>query len=234
VSTDLPPAPPRAHFICLEGPDGCGKTSQAARLAAALAAAGIPVRLVREPGGTAVGERVRPLVLDRSPGSIANDARTDALLFNAARAQLVAEVIRPALARGETVVAARFADSTLAYQGYGSGLPLDELLPVEQFAIDATRPDLTIVLDLAPEAGLARKSVEETTRFEADFDVAFHARVRAGYLALVAAAPARYAVVDAGRPEDAVLAEVLETVAARLPGVGARLRSATRAQPGNA
>jgi dTMP kinase len=214
---------PSALFVCLEGPDGCGKTSQAARLAAALAAAGIRVRLVREPGGTATGERVRAILLDRSPGSVANDARTDALLFYAARAQLVAEVIRPALARGETVVAARFADSTLAYQGYGGGVPLDELLPVERFAVGATRPDLTIVLDLAPEAGLARKSVEETTRFEADFDLDFHARVRAGYLALVAAAPERYAVVDAGRPEDVVFAEVLETVAARLPDLGARL-----------
>lgn len=214
---------PRGRFICLEGPDGCGKTSQATRLAGALATAGVPVRLVREPGGTATGERVRAILLDRSPGSIANDARTDALLFYAARAQLVAEVIRPALARGEIVVAARFADSTLAYQGYGSGLPLDELLPVERLAIGGIRPDLTVVLDLAPEAGLARKSAEETTRFEADFDLAFHARVRAGYLALVAADPDRYAVVDAGRPEDVVFGEVLATVAARLPDLGARL-----------
>jgi dTMP kinase len=213
----------RASFVCLEGPDGCGKTSQATKLAGALAAAGIPVRLVREPGGTPTGERVRAILLDRTPGSIANDARTDALLFYAARAQLVTEVIRPALARGETVIAARFADSTLAYQGYGGGLPLHELLPVERFAIGDTRPDLTIVLDLAPEAGLARKSVEETTRFEADFDLDFHARVRAGYLALVAADPGRYAVVDAGRPEDVVFEEVLATVAARLPGLGVRL-----------
>lgn len=217
------PAASRGLFICLEGPDGCGKTSQAARLAGALAAAGVAVRLVREPGGTATGERVRPILLDRSEGSVANDPRTDALLFYAARAQLVVEVIRPALARGETVVTARFADSTLAYQGCGSGLPLDELLPVERFAIGGTRPDLTVVLDLAPEAGLARKSAEETTRFEADFDLAFHLRVRAGYLALVAADPGRYAIIDADRPEDAVFADVLATVAARLPSLGARL-----------
>ena len=213
----------RGRFICLEGPDGCGKTSQAARLADALGAAGIPVRLVREPGGTATGERIRAILLDRSAGSIAHDGRTDALLFYAARTQLVAEVIRPALARGETVVAARFADSTLAYQGYGSGLPLDELRPVEHFAIGDTRPDLTIVLDIAPEAGLGRKSAAETTRFEADFDLAFHVRVRAGYGELAAAHPARYAVVDAGRPEDEVFRAILATVAARLPELGARL-----------
>ncbi len=213
-------------FICLEGPDGCGKTSQAAWLADALAGAGIPVRLVREPGGTATGERVRAILLDRSAGSIAHDARTDALLFYAARAQLVAEIIRPALARGECVVAARFADSTLAYQGHGSGLPLAELRAVERFAIGQTRPDLTIVLDLAPEVGLGRKSAEETTRFEADFDYAFHERVRAGYLALVAEAPDRYAVVDASLPADVVFRAVLATVAARLPELGARLRVA--------
>ncbi|MCU0482883.1 MAG: dTMP kinase [Chloroflexi bacterium] len=227
MNANLVPAPRPGLFICLEGPDGCGKTSQATRLAAALAAAGISVRLVREPGGTATGERVRAILLDRSAGSVAHDARTDALLFCAARAQLVVEVIRPALARGETVVAARFADSTLAYQGFGSGLALDELLPVERFTIGPTRPDLTVVLDLAPEAGLARKSAAETTRFEADFDLAYHTRVRAGYLALVAADPGRYAVIDADRPEDAVFADVLATVATRLPAIGRNLAAGT-------
>lgn len=226
MSATPPAAAQRGLFICLEGPDGCGKTSQAARLADALAGAGIPVRLVREPGGTATGERVRAILLDRSAGSIAHDARTDALLFYAARAQLVAEIIRPALARGECVVAARFADSTLAYQGHGSGLPLDELRPVERFAIAETRPDLTVVLDLPPEIGLGRKSAEETTRFEADFEFAFHQRVRAGYLALAAAAPDRYAVVDASQPADEVFRAVLATVAARLPELGARLGAA--------
>jgi dTMP kinase len=232
VNATSPSTAGRGIFICLEGPDGCGKTSQATRLADTLAAAGIPVRLVREPGGTATGERVRPILLDRSPGSVPNDARTDALLFYAARAQLVAEVIRPALARGETVVTARFADSTLAYQGYGSGLPLDELLPVERFAIGDTRPDFTVVLDLAPEDGLARKSVEETTRFEAEFDLAFHVRVRAGYLALVAADPGRYAVVDAGRPEDEVFADIVAAVAARLPDLGPRLAAGRQGPTG--
>jgi len=221
----------RGRFVCLEGPDGSGKTSQAARLADTLAAAGVPVRLVREPGGTETGERVRAILLDRSPGSVAHDARTDALLFYAARAQLVAEVIRPALAGGETVVAARFADSTLAYQGHGSGLPLDELRPVERFAVGETRPDLTIVLDIPAEIGLGRKSAEETTRFEADFALAFHRRVRAGYLAIAAAQPERYAVVDATTPPDEVFAAVLAIVAARLPDLGARLAAGSGEPP---
>jgi dTMP kinase len=218
------PGQARGRFITLEGPDGSGKTSQAARLRDRLAQAGIPVRLVREPGGTTAGERIRAILLDATEASARLDARTDALLFCAARAQNVAEVIEPALARGETVVAARYADSTLAYQGYGSGLPLDELRVLERFAIRDTRPDLTVILDLPVEVGLGRKSPGETTRFEARFDVAHHRRVREGFLALAAAEPGRFAIVDATLAEDETLAAIVAAVADRLPDLGERLR----------
>lgn len=218
----MPPA--RGWFITLEGPEGSGKTSQAEALRAALAAAGHTVTLTREPGGTAIGEGIRAILLRHGTGSddeAAPAARTDALLFNAARAQLVAQVIGPAMARGEVVVCARFADSTLAYQGYGSGLPLDDLRRLERFATGGLRPHLTIVLDLAPEVGLARKSGAEVTRFEAGFDLAFHHRVRAGFLALAAAEPDRFAVVDATGPQAAVFDTIAATVAERLPELGA-------------
>ena len=186
--TTRPMPVPRGCFITLEGPEGSGKTSQAEALRARLADAGATVVLTREPGGTRIGERIRAILLDTAVAGdhvvAAQDARTDALLFNAARAQLVAEVIGPAIDRGDVVVCARFADSTLAYQGYGAGLPRDELRTLERFATDGLRPDLTIVLDLPPEVGLARKSAAEVTRFEAGFDLAFHERVRAGFLAL--------------------------------------------------
>lgn len=214
----------RGWFITLEGPEGSGKTSQAEALRAALAEAGFAVTLTREPGGTTVGERIRAILLDRETAADAGPApaaRTDALLFNAARAQLVAQVIGPAVARGEVVVCARFADSTLAYQGYGSGLPLDDLRRLERFATGGLQPDLTIVLDLAPEVGLARKSGAEVTRFEAGFDLAFHHRVRTGFLALAAAEPDRIAVVDAAGSRDAVFDAIMATVAGRLPELAA-------------
>ncbi len=122
---------------------------------------------------------------------------TDALLFNAARRQLVTEVIRPALEAGRTVVCARFADSTLAYQGFGAGLPLADLRALETAATDGLQPDLTILLDVPVEDGLARKAPGDVTRFEAEFDLDFHRRVRDGFLALAAAEPERFAVVDA-------------------------------------
>jgi len=163
-------------FITFEGPDGSGKSTQIALLAGRLRAAGREVLTVREPGGTPAGERIRALLLGDG-GSVEINPRADALLFNASRSQLVLEVIRPALARGATVIADRFADSTLAYQGYGSGLPLDELRAAISFATAGLTPDLTVLLDLPAEEGLARKSGEGRTRFEEGFDAAFHARV---------------------------------------------------------
>jgi dTMP kinase len=198
----------RGVFLTIEGPEGAGKTTQSERLRDALAADGTEVVLTREPGGTALGERIRDVLLTVAAGT-PHDPRADALLFNAARAQLVAEVIRPALERGAVVISTRFADSTLAYQGYGAGLPIGELRAIEAIATGGLRPDRTILLDVPVETGLGRKGGEELTRFETAFDVAFHRRVRDGFLALAALEPARFVVIEASRDAAAVAADVL-------------------------
>jgi dTMP kinase len=199
-------------FITLEGPEGAGKTVLARRVAEALDARGRRVLLTREPGGTDLGERVRALLLERSSGELAIEPRADALLFNAARAQLVAEVIRPALAAGQVVLCARFADSTLAYQGYGAGLPIEELRSIAAVATGGLDPDLTVLLDVDPEVGLRRKSPGARNRFEASFDVEFHRRVRAGFLALAKQEPERWRVVDSTRHVDVVFDDLLGVV----------------------
>ena len=204
-------------FITLEGPEGAGKTVLARRLAEALQSRGHRVRLTREPGGTTLGERVRALLLERSSGDLAIDARADALLFNAARAQLVAEVIRPALEAGEVVLCARFADSTLAYQGYGAGLPIDQLRAIAEVATGGLRPNVTVLLDVDPEVGLRRKAPGARNRFEASFDLEFHRRVRAGFLELAGQEPERWRVVDSTRHVDRVFDELLDVVLAVLP-----------------
>jgi dTMP kinase len=203
-----PGAPARGHFIAIEGPDGAGKTTQASALAGHLRAIGVDVLMTREPGGTRLGERLRDVLMARTLSDVPNDPLTDALLFNAARRQLVTEVIRPALVSGRTVLCARFADSTLAYQGFGGGVSLERLLTIEAVATDGLKPDLTIVLDLPAEEGLARKASDDLTRFETEFDLAFHQRVRAGFLALAAADPGRFAIVDASRPAEEVTSAV--------------------------
>ena len=189
--------PARGWFITIEGPEGAGKTTQAARLEAYLQGSGIPTIRTREPGGTALGERIRKLLLDPAAGERPADPLADALLFNAARRQLVEEVIRPALADGTTVVCARFADSTLAYQGYGAGLALDDLRQLQAVATGGLSPDLTILLDLPPEVGLRRKAPDDRTRFELSFDLDFHRRVREGFLAIAASEPERIDLVAA-------------------------------------
>jgi dTMP kinase len=204
----------RGRFVTLEGPEGSGKTTIAGRLADAASEAGLDVVLTREPGGTALGEAIRDVLLGASDVA-GMTARAEALLFNAARAELVETVIEPALARGALVVCARFADSTLAYQGFGRGLPLEALRSIERFATGGLVPDLTIVLDLPVPVGLARKGIEETTRFET-LDATFHGRVRRGFLELARADPGRFAVVDAEREPDEVLAAVRALVAGRL------------------
>jgi dTMP kinase len=198
--------PIRGRFITIDGPDGAGKTTQAQRLAEALRARGQDVLLTREPGGTKVGERVRSIVLDSETGRHA--PITDALLFNAARAQHVAEVIRPALNAGRTVVCARYADSTVAYQGYGAGIPLADLRAIQAIATGGLLPDRTILLDLPAEVGLARKR-DELTRFEVEFDLAFHQRVRDGFLELARVEPGRFRVIDARADPDMVFAMML-------------------------
>ena len=203
----------RGLFITIEGPEGGGKTTQAERLRATLADAGATVLLTREPGGTWLGERLRQVLLARTASSAApTDPLTDALLFNAARRQLVRDVIRPTLDAGTTVVCARFADSTLAYQGYGAGVALARLRALADMATDGLQPDLTLLLDLPVEAGLARKAPGDVTRFEAEYDLAFHRRVRDGFLTLAAEAPERFVVVDATGTVDQVAADVASAV----------------------
>lgn len=209
----------RGWFVTIEGPEGGGKTTQAERLRAFLASRGIRVLVTREPGGTWLGERIRDLLLSRTGSTAPTDPLTDALLFNAARRQLVGEVIRPALAAGTTVICARYADSTLAYQGYGSGVSLDRLRALADVATDGLRPDLTIVLDLPVEIGLGRKAPGDVTRFEAEFDLAFHRRVRAGFRSLVDAEPDRFALIDASATVDAV-ADAAAALVARRFAVG--------------
>lgn len=226
------PARPAGHgaFITIEGPDGGGKTTQADRLRDHLGARGNSVLLTREPGGTWLGEQVREVLLARTGTTAApTDPLTDALLFNAARRQLVGEIIRPAIHAGTTVICARFADSTLAYQGYGAGVPLDRLRMLAAIATDGLEPDLTLLLDIPVEAGLARKAPGDVTRFEAEFDLGFHERVRAGFLAIAQADPERVALIDAAADRDTVAASIASVVDARLahrdePGM-ARLRT---------
>jgi dTMP kinase len=204
------PAPKRGPFITLEGPDGSGKSSLLPRLAAALRARGCDVVATREPGSTPLGERIRSILLDTEP-KIDHTGRADALLFAAARTQHVDEVIRPALARGAIVLCDRYADSSMAYQGAGSEIPLDEVRALQQFATGGLWPDLTVLLDLPVEEGLARKR-EEMTRFEAYHDVAYHERVRAAFLGFAAVEPQRYAIVDARQDETQVLAEAIAAI----------------------
>jgi dTMP kinase len=233
VTTRDTPARP-GRFITLEGPEGAGKTRQAESIRSHLEKAGIPVTLTREPGGTPLGERIRDLLLERGGSSEPIGPRADALLFNAARAQLVADVIRPALARGSIVVCTRFADSTIAYQGYGAGLPVDDLRAIERMATGGLTPDLTILLDLPVEAGLARKTAEEVTRFEAGFDAAFHRRVREGFLELAGREPARFAVIDATPPAEQVFEAIRAALAHRIPELAGRLSAPGSRSPSRA
>ncbi|MBX3029992.1 MAG: dTMP kinase [Chloroflexi bacterium] len=209
-------------FVVLEGPDGAGKSGAAASLVAALRAAGHEVTPTREPGGTPIGEALREVLL--RAGVVERSGLADALLFSAARAELVQEVIRPALARGSIVVSDRYATSTTAYQGYGSGVPLDQLLLLERITTGGLRPDLVVLIDVPVEAGLARRGVAAggETRFEEAFDREFHERVRDGYRAMAAADPTRWRVVDGTRSEADVARDVVAIVTSRLTAARTR------------
>jgi dTMP kinase len=209
----------RGTFITIDGPDGGGKTTQAERLATHLADRGVTTHVTREPGGTWLGERIREILLMRTGSTAPTDPLADALLFNAARRQLVREVIRPAIDAGTTVVCARFADSTLAYQGHGAGIDLGDLRTLADAATDGLQPDLTVVLDVPVDIGLARKAPGDVTRFEAEYDLAFHERVRGGFRAIAAAEPDRVLVVDATGDVEAVSATIAGIVDRRL-GLG--------------
>ncbi|HUF38299.1 MAG TPA: dTMP kinase [Anaerolineales bacterium] len=201
-------------FITLEGPDGSGKTTQMKALAEALRERGRAVYTTREPGGTGIGDQIRRVLLD-----LANEgmvARTEILLFLASRAQHTEEVIRPRLAAGEIVICDRYRDSTVAYQGYGRGVDIQTLHKLNDFATGGLLPDLTILLDVSAETGLARRASDGSwNRLDADA-VDFHRRVQAGYHAMAEAEPERWRVVDANREVEGVQAALIEIVTGRL------------------
>ena len=202
-------------LITFEGPEGSGKTSQIRALAEYLRQAGYGVVTTREPGGTPIGDQVRS-VLTRLDNTAMNP-RTEILLFLASRAQLVEELIRPETRAGRIVLCDRFADSTLAYQGYGHGYDLELLRGLLNFATGGLWPDLTLLLDLDPALGLQRKrNSAEWNRLDA-YTLAFHQRVRDGFLELARAQPERWVTVDAGQPRDQVQAEIRRILLARLP-----------------
>ena len=192
-------------FVCFEGGDGSGKSTQSRALADWLEAEGYTVRPTFEPGDTEVGVRVRQIVLDPATGELSD--RTEALLYAADKAEHVHSVVQPALDRGEVVITDRYVDSMLAYQGAGRRLELAEVEQVARWATHDLRPHLTVVLDLAPDHGLGR--FDERDRIEGE-SVAFHERVRRTFLDLAAADPDHYLVVDAGLPVKVISAAVAE------------------------
>jgi dTMP kinase len=206
---------PRGKFITLEGSEGSGKTTAARHLGEWLRGRGEPALVTREPGGTALGDEVRRLVLHLRDVSDDLDPRADALLYAASRAQHTARVIQPALERGEHVVCARYLDSSLAYQGVAYGIDADQMWQLQRFATYDLLPDLTILIDVPVEIGLSRKRRGEWNRFEDTQDTAFFEAVRKAYLALAAAEPQRYRVVDgsgAVAETDALIQDVVEPV----------------------
>ena len=202
-------------FITFEGPDGSGKTTQARMLAEYLESQGKLVLLTREPGGTAVSEQIRDVVLSTRNQSIQHE--TEALLFSAARAQIVAELIRPALAAGKIVVCDRYADSTMAYQGYGLGLDLEALRAITRFATGGLVPDVTFYIDVLAEIGLTRRHRGETNRLDQK-DLAYHARVREGFLRMAKEEPWRWIVIDGTQPVDQVQQEIRKKLEEKLEG----------------
>jgi dTMP kinase len=212
----------RGKLITFEGVEGAGKTTQLERAAAYLRRERVDVVTAREPGGTAVGEEVRRILLSRENASMSPPA--ELFLYLAARAQLVAEVVEPALSAGKLVLLDRYVHSTLAYQGYGLEVDLGGASPEENIAklrelcraaVGDAWPDLVIILDLAPEEGFARLAGEAPDRIESR-DLEFHRRVRDGFLALAAEEPARVVVVDASPPAEEVFAAVKAALASVL------------------
>ena len=201
-------------FITLEGPDGSGKTSQLPLLAEYLRTQGFDVLTTREPGGTSISEQIRAVL--HSLENMEMNPRTEILLYQASRAQLVVQVIRPHLVKGGVVISDRFADSTLAYQGYGHQLDLEPLGVLVSFATGGLKPDLTILLDIDVEVGLQRrKQGGNWNRLDA-YDLAFHQRVRQGYHQLARAEPERWVEIDASQPPKKVQLAMRRVVAERL------------------
>lgn len=193
-------------FISLEGPEGSGKSSQLPALAEYIESLGFSVVKTREPGGTKIGDQIREVLVRMDNEEL--HPRTEILLFLAARAQLVEEVIKPSLAEGKVILCDRFGDSTLAYQGYGHGLDLDKLRAMLQFATNGLKPDLTILLDVDILTGLKRKKAkEEWNRLDA-YETAFHERVRKGYHQLAQGEPGRWQIVDASQSAEFVQSQL--------------------------
>lgn len=205
----------RGRFVTFEGGEGCGKSTQVKRLAEHLRSKGVEVVLTREPGGTRLAELIRGLLKDEREDPPCD--RSELLLFLAARAQLVRNVIVPALDSGKWVLSDRFSDSTFAYQGYGRGLPLDSLRLMNCFACEGLKPDLTLLLDVRPDVAAARmRRREAATNTSADrIELAgddFHSRLRAGFLELANAEPDRMKVIDANGSPDEVWAQILQNM----------------------
>jgi dTMP kinase len=202
-------------FITLEGPEGGGKTTHIEALACFLEEQGYRICRTCEPGGTSISNQIRDVLKNKANTSM--HPRAEILLFCAARAQLVEEVIRPALADGMLVLSDRYADSTLAYQGYGHGMDLDLLRQLLHFATGGRWPDLTLLLDIDTEQGLQRKVIQadDWNRFE-EYQIEFHRRVRAGYHALAQQEPGRWRIIDASQTWDSVQQNLRNVVMAFL------------------
>jgi dTMP kinase len=218
---------PKGLFITFEGTEGCGKSTQISLLAEQLKAIGHRVRALREPGGTPIGEEIRH-TLKHSEHNHAMTAEAELLLMNASRAQIVREIIRPALAAGEMVLCDRFYDSTTAYQGYGRELDLDKVKSIIEFAVGGTKPDLTLFLHVPAEVSAERvRSRQQATlplelqrdRFE-EADRKFFERVAHGYGVIAASEPQRVKFINAAQPVEAVCKTIWEIVQPRLPKVG--------------
>jgi dTMP kinase len=201
-------------FVVIEGGDGAGKSTQCRLLAESLRARGLEVVPTREPGGTPTGEAIREVLLGAASHGMA--ARTEALLFAAARAEHADVLIRPAVARGAVVVSDRYLDSSVAYQGAARGLGEERVAELSLWATEGLLPDLTVLLDVLPAVGLRRAG--DANRMEAEPE-AFHERVRASFLRRAAADPGRYLVLEAGLSVEDVAGRVLSEVLERLPGL---------------
>lgn len=208
-------------FITFEGLDGSGKTTQFHRVVSWLRERGCDVLPLREPGGTRIGERIRDVLHDSAHTEM--DSRTELLLYAASRAQIVSERINPHLQAGGLVLCDRYADSTMAYQGYGRGLDIGFLQSLVQFATRGLQPDLTLYLDIEPEVGIRRRIIgnEEINRLDAE-KIEFHRKVQQGYRALIAAEPQRWVVVDANLPIDALTAEIQRVLTPYLQSLPAK------------
>ena len=203
-------------FITIEGGEGGGKTTMIGRLASYLQNNSIPYLITREPGGIEIAEKIRSVILD--PEHKAMDARTEALLYAAARRQHLAEKVEPALAEGLTVLCDRFVDSSLVYQGLGRGIGIEEVWKINQFAINGRMPDLTIVLDIDPEVGISRimaNEKREVNRLDME-SLEFHKKVREGYRIVAERDPGRIKVIDASRPPAQVEKDMIRVLESAL------------------